>query len=196
MQRGTPDPDTPRDLLGYARIYAESVDVDVDHDAISWEVSKRARRRAGACSYDADTGEVTIRLTWDAYEQYGWRQFTATIRHELVHAWEFQEYGEAGHGRRFREKAREVDAPRHCESFTDPRLELACDGADDHNEDDGYGGCGWRTGRHRASKPVKNPGGYRCPDCGGGVAVEHVESGVTWTDAAGYERARSVVDEW
>ncbi|MFC6951563.1 SprT-like domain-containing protein [Halorubellus litoreus] len=185
MQSGTPDPDTPRDLLSYARLYAESVDVDVDHDAIEWEVSKRARRRAGACSYDADSGTVTIRLTWDAYEQYGWRQFTATIRHELVHAWEFQRFGEAGHGERFREKAAAVDAPRHCESFTDPRLALACTAS-----------CEWRAGRHRASKPVKQPGGYRCPDCGADVRVEHLASGVTWTDAAGYERARAVVDDW
>nr|WP_193570751.1 SprT-like domain-containing protein [Halorubellus sp. JP-L1] len=171
--------------MSYARIYAESVDVDVDHDRIDWEISKRARRRAGACSYDAESGDVTIRLTWQAYREHGWRQFTATIRHELVHAWEFQEFGEAGHGERFREKAASVDAPRHCESFAAPRLSLACSD-----------GCEWSAGRHRASRPVKDPGAYRCPDCGGDVVVAHRESGVTWTDAAGYERARSVVDDW
>lgn len=185
MRHGTPDPDTPRDLCSYARLYAERVDIDVDHDAISWEVSKRARRRAGACSYDAATGEVTIRLTWDAYRAFGWRQFTKTIRHELVHAWEFQEYGDAGHGPRFRAKAREVDAPRHCETFTDHRLELAC-----------TEGCAWNAGRHKASRPVQHPEDYRCPDCGSAVVVEHCASGVTWVDHDGYEDARDVVDDW
>lgn len=185
MSRGTPDPETPRELLSYSRLYAESVDLDVDHDAVEWEISKRARRRAGVCSYDADSETVTIRLTWDAYREHGWRQFTNTIRHELVHAWEFQEHGDAGHGERFRERAASVDAPRYCESFADPRLALACDDA-----------CEWRAGRHRASSPVKNPGGYRCPDCGAGIRVTHLGSGVTWTDAAGYERARTVVEDW
>lgn len=166
-------------------MYAESVDIDVDHDAIDWEVSKRARRRAGACVYDADADEVTIRLTWEAYETHGWRQFTATIRHELVHAWEFQEYGTAGHGPRFREQAAAIDAPRHCEAFADARLELAC-----------RADCGWAAERHRASRPVKDPTGYRCPDCGDDLVVEHRESGVRWVDAAGYADARDVVDEW
>jgi len=185
VQSGTPDPDSPRDLLSYARIYAESVDLDVDVDAIEWEVSERARRRAGACAYDADADQVTIRLTWDAYREHGWRQFTDTIRHELVHAWEFQTFGEAGHGERFREKATQVDAPRHCQAFSEPRVELACD-AD----------CGWTAGRHRASKPVKDPSAYRCPDCGCDVVVKHPDSGVAWTDAAGYEAARDCIDDW
>lgn len=185
MQSGTPDPETPRELRSYARIYAERVDLDVDHDAVEWTVSNRARRRAGACSYDPETETVTIRLTWDAYREHGWRQFTDTIRHELVHAWEFQAFGEAGHGERFREKAAAVDAPRHCEAFADPRLQLGC-----------RGDCGWGAGRHRASKPVRDPGAYRCPDCGAGVVVEHVASGVRWTDAAGYAAARDRVEEW
>jgi predicted SprT family Zn-dependent metalloprotease len=166
-------------------VYAESVDIDVDHDAITWEVSKRARRRAGACSYDADADEVTIRLTWGAYEAHGWRQFTDTIRHELVHAWEFQTYGSAGHGQRFREQAAAIDAPRHCEAFADARLELACNGE-----------CGWVAERHRASKPVQNPDAYRCPDCGDDLVVEHRESDVRWTDAAGYEAARDEITDW
>jgi predicted SprT family Zn-dependent metalloprotease len=185
VQSGTPDPETPRELCSYARIYAESVDVDVDHDAIEWEVSKRARRRAGACTYDAETGVVTIRLTWQAYCEHGWRQFTDTIRHELVHAWEFQAFGTAGHGERFREMAASVDAPRYCEAFADARLELSC-----------RGDCGWSAGRHRASKPIKDPGAYRCPACESDLVVEHRESGVTWVDAAGYADARDVVEDW
>jgi predicted SprT family Zn-dependent metalloprotease len=185
VQSGTPDPDSPRDLCSYARLYAESVDIDVDHDAIEWEVSKRARRRAGACTYDADADTVTIRLTWDAYREHGWRQFTATIRHELVHAWEFQKFGSAGHGPRFREKAAAVDAPRHCEAFADARLELSCASA-----------CGWTADRHRASSPVQDPGRYRCPDCGSDLVVEHVDSGVRWRDAAGYTAARDEITDW
>lgn len=143
-------------------------------------------RRAGACLYDSENGEVTIRLTWAAYRAFGWAEFTDTIRHELVHAWEFQRFGESGHGERFRRKAAEIDAPRHCRTFTDPRLRLVCRNP----------ACEWVAGRHRASKAVRRPERRRCGDCGSGYAVVHVESGERWETGEGYERARNRIEEW
>ena len=172
-------PTTRAELLDRAPAYAEQVDIELETSKIEWEISERARRRAGCCRYDGQT--VTIVLTWDAYREFGWERFTETIRHELVHAWEFQQFGESGHGTRFREKAAEIDAPRHCEPFTDGRLRLRC-----RNDD-----CEWAPDRHRASKPVKFPDrGYRCGDCGSEFVVEHRESGLTWRTNDGYERAR------
>ena len=182
------DPETRDDLCTRAAAYARTVDIAVDHDALEWDISERAKRRAGCCRYDGATEEVTIVLTWDAYQAFGWREFTATIRHELVHAWAFQQFGESGHGERFRRKAATIDAPRHCRQFTAGRLRFVCT-ADD---------CEWAPERHRASKPVKHPdAGYRCGDCGSPFLVRHVASGRTWSTHQGYLQAREALgEEW
>ena len=181
-----PPPKTHAELCEAAVAYARTVDVDVDLDDVTWEVSTRAKRRSGACLFDRGTGSVTIRLTWAAYLEYGWPEFREVIRHELVHAWEFQRFGESGHGPRFREKARAVDAPRHCREFTDARLRLVCT-----NDD-----CGWTAERHRASKAVKHPENRRCGACRARYVVEHVDSGVCWRTNDGYEAAREQIGEW
>ena len=173
-------PQTESELLDRARRYAATVDLDVDLDAVSWDVSRRAKRRAGACVYRRTDNTVTIRLTWAAYRSFGWAAFTDVIRHELVHAWEFLTFGESGHGERFRAQADAVDAPRHCPSFSVPRLQLCCTAT----------GCAWTADRHKASKTVREPEAYRCGDCGSRYVVEHVETGERWRTAAGYEGAR------
>ena len=181
------DPATRAALLDSAAAYAESVPLDVDTDTLSWEISERAKRRAGVCRYDRTSEDITISLTWDAYLAAGWARFTGTIRHELIHAWEFQQFGESDHGERFERQADRLDAPRHCETFTDARLELRCTRAD----------CTWRADRHRASKTVTQPRGYRCGDCGGKVVVVHVASGESWRTEAGYHGARERLgSEW
>lgn len=187
MATDQPAPETRAELLARAAAYAETVALDLDVAALSWEISERAKRRAGGCRYDPATGDITVVLTWDAYREFGWREFTGTVRHELVHAWEYARVGESGHGPRFRRKADELDAPRHCRPFTDGRLRLVCP-AD---------GCGWRAERHRASRPVRDPGAYRCGDCGGAYRVRHVASGRTWRTDEGYRRAREELgDAW
>ncbi|AXR81596.1 SprT family zinc-dependent metalloprotease [Natrarchaeobaculum sulfurireducens] len=177
------------ELLARARIHAREVidesDLEIDLESIEWAVSTRAKRRAGACRWDGDRGVATIVLTRRAYERYDWSAFAVVVRHELVHAWEFQQFGESGHGPRFRERAAELEAPRHCHSFTEPRYVLCCLEAD----------CDWRADRHRASAPVRSPERYRCGVCGGTYAVEHVDSGRTWTTASGYGGAKSALGE-
>lgn len=180
MARSDSETDSRSALLERARRYARTVPVDVDHDAIAWECSERAKRRAGVCLFDRDSGTVTIRLTWAAHREHGWAATRGTIRHELVHAWEFQRFGESDHGRRFRRKARQVDAPRHGRAFAEPRVRLVCTAE----------GCDWAAGRHRASVAVRRPGPRRCGDCGAAYRVEHVATGETWRTAAGYEAAR------
>jgi predicted SprT family Zn-dependent metalloprotease len=181
-------PQSRRELLEWAAAYAKVLDVDVPAAELSWRISERAKRRAGGCRYDPTTEDITIVLTWDAFEAFGWEEFKGTIRHELVHAWEFHHFGESGHGERFHRKAADMDAPRHCRTFTDGRLELVCL-ADD---------CAWNPDRHRASKPVKFPDdGYRCGDCGSRYVVRHVDSGRTWRTYDGYQRARDALgDDW
>ncbi|KYH24763.1 SprT-like family protein [Halalkalicoccus paucihalophilus] len=68
---------------------------------VDWETSTRIQRSVGVAVYDRQCEQITIRLSWDAYESYGWEQFSGVIRHELIHTWQYHEYGEVVHGSRF-----------------------------------------------------------------------------------------------
>ena len=157
------EPETPAELLTRARRYAREVPIDVDPARIEWEISRRAKRRAGACLFRPDSEEITIRLTWAAYEAFGWERFTATIRHELIHALEYRERGESGHGEFFRRWAAKLDAPRHCPRFSRPAYWIRCTD------------CGHRSARYRRSRVVDEPERYRCGSCEGPLTVEEVE---------------------
>ena len=175
------------ELLARARIHARTVDIDVDWDCLEWAVSARAKRRAGLCRWERNREVATIILSRAAYEAYEWETFAAVVRHELIHAWEFQQFGESGHGERFRRVAARLEAPRHCPSFTEPRYVLQC-----QNER-----CDWRATRHRASKPVTTPERYRCGNCGADYTVEHTDSGRTWTCSSGYGGVKAALgEEW
>lgn len=176
-------PSTESALLDRARNYAATVDLPVDLERVEWEVSRRAKRRAGACLYHPDTETVTVRLAWRAAEAYDWPEFAAVVRHELIHAWEYQQFGEAGHGAAFRGQARRLDVDTTCPTFADARLRLHC--TDD--------ACDWRAERHRAAETVTEPERRRCGRCGSRYEVEHVASGRRWRDSVGYRDARSAI---
>lgn len=177
-------PTDDAELLTRSRAYARTVDIDVDSDACSWAVSRRAKRQAGACRFDPATETVTIRLAWRAAQTLAWPAFAAVVRHELIHAWEYREFGEAGHGPRFRDQADRLDVATTCPTFTMPRLRLDCPS------------CGWTADRHRASVAVTEPETRHCGDCGGRYEVEHVASGERWRTTAGYRGARERIEEW
>ncbi|WP_267643505.1 SprT-like domain-containing protein [Haloarchaeobius amylolyticus] len=180
-------PATKVELCERAAEYARTVDLDVDLSRISWEVSTQAKRRAGACRYKSHTGEITIRLTWAAYQKFGWEEFTRVIRHELIHAWEFQHFGESTHGRRFKRKASELDVDVHCPKFVEARLLLECE---DQN-------CDWEARRYRASKAVSQPEQRRCGSCNSPYHVTHVATGRSWQTSREYRQIRKEIgDEW
>ncbi|WP_245800263.1 SprT-like domain-containing protein [Haladaptatus litoreus] len=55
---------------------------------------------------------------WKAYEQLGWEQFSSTVRHELIHAWQYHEFGDADHGATFTRWTDDLETSKHCERFT------------------------------------------------------------------------------
>lgn len=178
-------PTSPEDLSLWASRYAREVPLAVDLDPVEWTVTTRAKRRAGLCRYDGDSGAITIRLTWPAFEAFGPERFRGVIRHELIHAWEYQTAGNAGHGERFRRQADRLDVSVRCPTFTTGRLRLVC-------ED-----CDWTVGRHRACPSVTAPDQRRCGECGGRYTVVHRATGRRWRSAAGYETAREAIgDDW
>jgi predicted SprT family Zn-dependent metalloprotease len=178
-------PESREELLECAQEYAGTIDLDVDIEAIEWEISERAKRQAGVCRYDRETEQVTIGLTWAAFQAHGWDQFQETIRHELIHAWEYQQYGDSSHGSRFKLKANELDVGVRCEGFTDPRLRLTCTNPD----------CEWELRRYRASKTVTQPQRYSCGECECDYEVRHCASARTWRTRDGYEQARAALGE-
>ncbi|GAA0236606.1 SprT-like domain-containing protein [Haladaptatus pallidirubidus] len=111
-------PETPTALLDRAQQHATNVAAvhfpDLPVEAIEWEVSHRAQRQAGVTKYDPATEEITIALTRTAYEQHSWDQFSATVRHELIHAWQYHEFGDADHGATFIRWTDALDTSRHC----------------------------------------------------------------------------------
>jgi SprT-like protein len=157
------EPDTKAELVERAREYA--VEVAAEHfpelpvETVDWEVSTRAERRAGVTEHDPTTGDITVRLTWDAYTELGWEKMCRTIRHELIHVWQCHEHGGGGHGAVFRARADDLNVDVHCERFKQPKYWVVCEK------------CGEHDGRYKRSKVVKQPERYTC-SCGGSITVE------------------------
>ncbi|MFB6072558.1 MAG: SprT-like domain-containing protein [Halobacterium sp.] len=145
----------------YARDVVDSYDLTASVSDLEWDVSKRAKRRAGAVTYRDDTPEE-VTLTWEYFQEHGWGAAAATIRHELVHVHRINEAGDASHGDAFRDLADRLQAPVHCETFADPNYWVEC-------ED-----CGSEMPRYRKSKLVKHPERYRCGGCGGSLSSRPV----------------------
>ncbi|WP_267643984.1 SprT-like domain-containing protein [Haloarchaeobius amylolyticus] len=180
-------PATKAELCKRAAEYAQTVALNEDLSTVSWKVSSRAKRRAGACRYNSHTGAITIRLTWKAHRKFGWEQFKRVIRHELIHAWEFQTFGESSHGDRFKRKADELNVDVHCPKFVELRLLLECE---DHN-------CHWEAHRYRASKAVSQPEQRRCGSCHSRYRVTHVATGRSWQTNREYRKLRKEIGgEW
>ncbi|WP_231188317.1 SprT-like domain-containing protein [Haladaptatus sp. DYF46] len=160
-EREDDTPTTERALLDRAQAHAADVAAehfpDLPIEAIGWDVSHRAKRRAGVTKYDPDTDEITIRLSWDAFEQHGREQFSSTVRHELIHAWQYHEFGEADHGETFTRWTDTLDATQYCERFKSPNWWVICTE------------CNGRLARYQRSKVVKHPENYRCGECGGSL---------------------------
>ncbi|WP_420028682.1 transcription elongation protein SprT [Halorussus caseinilyticus] len=172
----------------YCREAAREYDLDVDFSPVEWEVSTRAKRRAAAVKRpkisDAEVGDpvdwraaaerldesladlrtCTLSLTWAAFESFDVSQWTAVLRHELVHVEQFQRYGTTDHGRAFEARAETVDATVRCPPFADPEYILTC--AD----------CGALVGRrYRECKLVRRHDRYRSSCCGASLTCSEPE---------------------
>lgn len=153
-----------RPLLDRAQQHAADVAAehfpDLPIEATDWTVLHRAQRQAEVTKYDLETDAITITLSWDAYQHHGWEQFSSTVRHELIHVWQYHEFGEANHGRTFARWIDVLDTSQYCKRFTSPKWWVIC-------ED-----CDGRLARYRRSKVVTQPEDYSCGDCGGSPRVE------------------------
>lgn len=163
----------------YCREAAREYDIDVDFSLVDWEVSTRAKRRAAAVKRpqipEAEVGSVvdwptvankrgqsvenlrncTLSLTWGAYDAFDTMEWTATLRHELIHVEQFQRFGTTDHSTEFKERAATVDASVRCPPFADPKYVLTCTA------------CGTVVGRrYRDCKLVRECEQYQSSCCG------------------------------
>ncbi|WP_280537903.1 SprT-like domain-containing protein [Halopenitus sp. POP-27] len=160
---------TPTELLATARVYARAVvdvhDLSVSVSRLEWEVSRRAKRRAGAVRY-RDGEPTAIVLAWLQFRNRGWRATAATIRHELLHVHLLNERDDPSHGPTFRRLAATLETHVHCDRFVAPTWWVRCRD------------CGAEIARYRRSKLVTDPDRYRCGECGGRYRVIRADSDV------------------
>lgn len=149
---------TVDEFLAVAKVYArdvvDSYDLTVTVTDLEWEVSKRAKRRAGAVKHRDDEPE-TVSLTWEYFQEHGWGATASVVRHELIHVHLLNEADDPTHGERFEEWAETLQTTVTCERFADPNWWVVCEE------------CDSEMPRYRKSKLVKNPEAYRCGGCGG-----------------------------
>ncbi|WP_266083105.1 SprT-like domain-containing protein [Haladaptatus caseinilyticus] len=73
-----------------------------------------------ATFYDPTTAEIAFALARKIYEYHRKEYFSETVRHELIHAWQYHEFGEADHGATFARWTDALDTTQHCKRFTSP----------------------------------------------------------------------------
>ncbi len=66
---------------------------DVDLSKVTFETRKKARKRHGVASYNGNN-RVTVGISEHTIENAGFDAVKETIRHELVHVWQYQHKGE------------------------------------------------------------------------------------------------------
>lgn len=139
----------------YAEWAVEKYDTfdEVDLSDVSIEVSERMKRSAGRAIKKSD--DLIMRFSYRAYKEWGWSGFKSTIRHEIIHIWQYQENGTADHGFTFRKMADEVGCSKNCDKFTDYEYGIFCSDCDD-----------MVAGRYRRSKMVKKAERYNSKCCG------------------------------
>jgi predicted SprT family Zn-dependent metalloprotease len=154
---------TPTEFLAAAKLYSREIvdeyDLNVSVTDLDWEVSKRAKRRAGVV-YHRNYQPTSIKLTWDYFIKKGWQAMASTIRHEIIHVHLLNDHNDPSHGRAFRRLAEELNTKVHCELFKNPKWWVICERCDD------------RIPRYKKSKLVTHPNRYKCKKCGGNLFID------------------------
>lgn len=110
-RRDSTRPADRRLLARLRRLYAELNDQHFSGalEPVPLRVSNRMVTRLGELTVDARSHRaVEIAISRLHMVQDGWDEVRDTVLHEMIHQWQVETGGEPDHGRRFRQKAREV----------------------------------------------------------------------------------------
>lgn len=132
----------------------------VDLARVTFETSTRMQRKHGICSGNGD-GTCTIRLSEKTHQRAGFSAMQETIRHELVHAHQYQrEDTEMGHGASFQRWVDPLDLSGRCSHHYEPV-------AEDYTYTFHCANCGFIGGRYRMCKTVRaaQAGTLYCQQC-------------------------------
>jgi hypothetical protein len=95
--------------IAHARLNAERFEGTLGE--ITVRVSRRMRSRLGHYSVATPSGEpAEIVISRRHFRRHGWSETLDTLLHEMVHQWQAETGLPIDHGRRFRDKARQVGA--------------------------------------------------------------------------------------
>lgn len=73
-----------------------------------------------------DARNVAVTLSWSLYETLDEQEWQETIRHELIHVEQYQQYGEITHGLVFSMRAEELNTTNNCQKIYDGQYLLVC----------------------------------------------------------------------
>lgn len=143
----------------YARKIVEEYQLNITVSNINWEISQRAKRRAGAVHH-CNGKPKKIQLTWEYFKKEGWCAIANTIRHELIHVHLLNSGHDPSHDEKFNQLAERLDTSVYCENFSEPNWIVTCQD------------CDQKILRYKKSKLVKKPNEYQCGECGGDFLVK------------------------
>ncbi len=77
-------------------------------------VSNRMSKSGGYFSYNHKNKTTSIKISMKHWEAFGDKEVKDTLKHEMVHFWEWINFRKVGHGKNFLDMAKHVGASRHC----------------------------------------------------------------------------------
>lgn len=129
-------------------------DFEVDLSEIEITVTGRLKKAHGRYKVKRSISgeEEQIRISKNTIDEHGWEEAKRTIRHEVVHAWQYQNDKGLSHGPSFRRWLEPFDIDVYAEDPAEknPKYEIICPN------------CGTVDTKTRACKMTKNVELYQC----------------------------------
>jgi len=137
---------------------------DIDWSDVTIIVSASLTRAHGKARYKAAEESYELKISKCAIDNDSspWDdEIQETIRHEAIHIWQYQEFGEGNHGPSFKRWADQFDCEvRASRPAKDPKYTINCEN------------CGKVGTRQQACKITKQTARYSCGTCGGNLSVQ------------------------
>lgn len=134
-------------------------DFEVDLSELEIRVDATLKRAHGKFKYSEHpdgTVDQQLKISKNAMETHSWDEVKSTIRHEAVHAWQYQNGYDLSHGRSFKQWMDTFDIDVYAENPAEKKAkyEIICPN------------CGVVGQKTRACKTTKHIDRYHCQGCG------------------------------